>query len=134
MEFVNQQYGIVGQYRSNSNNGTGRMTTINMRGVTDNKHYITYVVDSYKNYKHWKNIVLHPDVGYVVRFPNGRLSKPGQIDADSIPVIQTTGTTTEINQVIDELNYVAPKRYKPTKAEVLAQLARTQAMIEDLFE
>lgn len=133
MEFLNQQYGIVKQYRSASNNGTGRMTTITLRGVTDNKRYTTYVVDKYKNARHWQDITLHPEVGYVVVFDHGKLSKAGQIDADSCPVILERASTVDIMTVIDEAHSLKPKKHKLTAEEKLAIAEQLINQMKELF-
>jgi len=133
MTFINQQYAIVGQVRSISRTD-GAMTTINMRGVADNRHYHTYVVYKYRNRRHWQEIIDNPAQGHIVTFSNGALSKPGQIDADSVPAIEATASTLDIHAVVDELHGIKPKRRKPTQDEVLAQFAKLENMVQDLFE
>jgi hypothetical protein len=133
MTFINQQYAIVDQFKSISRTD-GPMTTVNMRGVHDNKHYHTYVVNKYRNAKQWTAITDHPGTGHIVTFNNGKLSKPNQIDADSIPVIEASAPTVDIHAVVDELHGIKPKKRKPTKAEVLAQFAKMETMMQDLFD
>jgi hypothetical protein len=133
MTFINQQYAIVDQHRSVSPKD-GAMTTVNMRGVNDNKHYHTYVVNKYRNAKHWLTITSEPGQGHIVTFSNGQLSKPGQIDADSVPTIIVSAPTVDIHAVVDELHGIKPKRRKPTEAEVLAQFAKMETMMKDLFQ
>lgn len=133
MTFVNQQYAIVDQIKSISRTD-GPMTTVNMRGVNDNKHYHTYVVNRYRNAKHWAAVTNTPGVGYIVTFDNGRLSRAGQIDADSVPVIVISAATIDIRAVVDELHGIKPKKYKPTREEVMAQFAKMESLVKDLFE
>jgi hypothetical protein len=133
MTFINQQYAIVGQVKSISR-GDGPMTTVNMRGVQDNKHYHTYVVYKYRNRRHWQDIIDNPGQGHIVTFSNGALNKPGQIDADSVPEIAISAPTVDIHAVVDELHGIKPKRRKPTQDEVMAQFARMETMMKDLFE
>jgi len=133
MTFINQQYAIVDQFKSISRTD-GPMTTVNMRGVNDNKHYHTYVVNKYRNAKQWAVITDTPGTGHIVTFENGRLSKPNQIDADSTPTIIVSAPTVDIHAVVDELHGIKPKKRKPTKAEVLAQFAKMETMMQDLFD
>lgn len=133
MTFINQQYAIIDQIHSISRTD-GPMITVNMRGISDNKHYHTYVVKKYRNAKHWAAVTNAPGVGYIVTFLNGGLSRTGQIDADSVPLIAASAPTVEIRRVVDELHGIAPKKYKPTRAEVLAQWEKTKAMGDLLFE
>jgi len=133
MTFINQQYAIVDQFKSISPKD-GPMTTVNMRGVNDNKHYHTYVVNRYRNAKAWSEITQNPGTGHIVTFSNGQLSKANQIDADSVPVIIVSASTVDIHAVVDELHGIKPKRRKPTEAEVLAQFAKMESMMKDLFQ
>jgi hypothetical protein len=132
MTFINQQYAIVDQFKSISRLA-GPMTTVNMRGINDNKHYHTYVVNQYRNAKYWSTILDNPGMGHIVVFANGQLSKSNQIDADSMPVIIASASTIDIHAIVDELHGVKPKHRKPTKDEVLAQFAQMETMIKDLF-
>ncbi len=133
MTFINQQYAVVDQYKSISRTD-GPMTTVNMRGVDDNKHYHTYVVHRYRNARQWQTITDNPGTGHIITFEAGRLSKPNQIDADSTPVIVVSAPTVDIHAVVDELHGIKPKKHKPTQDEVMAQFARMETMIKDLFE
>lgn len=133
MTFIDQQYAVVDQYKSISRTD-GPMTTVNMRGVNDNKHYHTYVVHKYRNARHWQTITDNPGTGHIVTFETGRLSKANQIDADSKPIIAISAPTVDIHAVVDELHGIQPKKRKPTKDEVLAQFAKMETMIQNLFE
>lgn len=133
MEFLKQQYAVVAQFRSNSNTGTGRMTTITFRGVTDNKEYTSYIVDKFRNAKQWQPITNNPHTGHLVKFESGRLSKAYQIDADSVPTVVTTASTAQLNSIINEIHGIKPVRKKPTKQELLEQIEKTRLMVEDLF-
>jgi hypothetical protein len=133
MQFIDQQYAIVDQHKSISRTD-GPMTTVNMRGVNDNKHYHTYVVNKFRNVKHWQKILNLPGVGHIVTFTNGIMSGPNQIDADSVPVIAISAPTVDIHAVVDELHGIKPRRRRPTQAEMLAQFSKIETMIQDLFE
>ena len=100
MTFINQQYAIVDQFKSISRLA-GPMTTVNMRGIDDNKHYHTYVVNTYRNAKYWSTILNNPGQGHIVVFANGQLSKANQIDADSMPVIIASASTIDIHAIVD---------------------------------
>lgn len=133
MTFINQQYAIVDQFRSVSPKD-GAMTTVNMRGVNDNKHYHTYVVYKYRNARHWKAITDNPGQGHIVTFAAGNLSRANQIDADSVPEIIVSASTQDIHAVVDELHNIKPKRRRPTRDEVLAQFVKMETMMRDLFD
>lgn len=133
MEFVDQQYAVVSQIAGVSKNG-GAMITVNMRGVTDNKHYHTYVVKTYRNSKNWRLITERPEQGHIVYFRYGKLSAANQIDADSTPDILVSASIADVHATVDELHGVAVRKRKPTPAEVMAQFDKTQAMMRELFE
>jgi transposase-like protein len=133
MEFVNQQYAVVNQVTGVSKNG-GSMVTVNMRGVTDNKHYHTYVVKTYKNSRQWQTITERPGQGHIVYFSNGKFSAANQIDADSKPEILISAPTIDIHAVVDEVHGITPKKRKPTKAEILADFKQLEKKIIDLFD
>lgn len=133
MEFINQQYAVVNQVNGVSKNG-GSMVTVNMRGVTDNKHYHTYVVKTYKNSRQWQVITERPGQGHIVYFTNGKLSAANQIDADSKPELLVSAPTVDIHAVVDEVHGLAPKNRKPTKAEILEDFKQLEKKIMDLFD
>lgn len=133
MEFVNQQYAVIGQTTGVSKNG-GSMVTVNMRGVTDNKHYHTYVVKTYKNSRKWQVITERPGQGHIVYFRNGKLSAANQIDADSTPEVLVSAGTVDIHAVVDELHGLGVKKRKPTREEILADFKQLEQKISDLFE
>ena len=86
----------------------------------------------------WSYITKNPNMGFLVKFPHGRLSKELQIDADSMVSIQDQLTSTfELKQVCqkiwDELAPNKNRRVKPTQAEFLAHLERTNEMARELF-
>ncbi|WP_395652617.1 hypothetical protein [Brevundimonas sp.] len=133
MEFVEQQYAVVNQVAGVSKNG-GSMITVNMRGITDNKHYHTYVVKTYKNSKKWQAITERPAQGHIVYFSNGKLSAANQIDADSKPEILVSAPTVDIHAVVDEVHGLAPRKRKPTRAEILNDFKQLETKIMDLFD
>lgn len=115
------------------------MTTITLWGVEDRLVYTTYIVDDYKNASQWNYITRNATRGYLVKFPNGKLSKSLQINADCQPIIEDeTADTFELKQVCqriwDETSPNPKRKVKPTKDEVLAQVARMEQMVKDLFE
>ena len=139
MEFKDQYYAIVGQTQGFSRFDGSAMTTITMWGLDDRKTYTTYVVNNYKNSVMWSYITKNPNMGFLVKFPHGKLSKELQIDADSMPSIQDQlASTFELKQVCQRIwDEQAPnknRRVKPTQQEVLAQAEKFVEMARELFD
>ena len=138
-QFRDQLYAIVGQTAATTKANDTPMTIITMWGIEDAKTYHTYVVSDYKNSSAWAYITTHPDLGFIVKFANGRLTNESQINADGFPMIQDQlATTFDLKQVCHQLwaeaNIKTTKKPKPTQDEILAQFAIMETMIKGIFE
>lgn len=74
---------IVTQEDQPSRHG-GYITEIKMLNLRNGQEYHTYVDESNRNYKYWRDIVQHPFEGYVIRNLKQKSQRdPGLISADS---------------------------------------------------
>jgi hypothetical protein len=109
-----------------------------MWGLDDKQTYTSYIVEGYKNSEFWSYIVNHPNRGFLVRFPTGRLTKDRIINADSLPAIEDTFESADLlrNRVVEawaSTPGATQKKKKPTTAEVLAQAEKFIEMARELY-
>lgn len=93
-----QTYQVVSQQRGSSKSPHSLdepMTTIRFRGLSDNKSYPTYIVDSFKNIRQWRDILDRPYEKSFVQFDPGWMYGNNTIDADSKPYLVTQPTASK---------------------------------------
>ena len=134
MAFKDQLYAITEQIRGNSNRDGSVMTTITMYGLEDFLRYETYVVENFKNARHWQCVTDKPQNGYIIRFHKGRLTKSGQIDADGQPMVQhIEEDLEEFREVIIQQAGPQPKSKKFTAQHIVDNAERIADVFNDIL-